>query len=292
MRFDSSDRTNTSQIDDRRGGGGKVIGGGLGLVGVLVIVAFKWFSGDRMGAVQTAAEAARGAGQNPSNTESPAPGSLEGSCEGVTSKTDDGKFIACVQNNVQSFWQRTLGAKYQPGKLVLFTDATRSGCGAAESATGPFYCPADNQVYLDLGFFGDLQTKLKAKGGDFAEAYIMAHEYGHHVQTLLGTERKVRALQARASKTDSNALSVKMELQADCYAGVWGHSAFAGGKVDSSEIGDALDAAAAVGDDRLQKAARGTVRPESFTHGTSADRQKWFMVGMDSGDYTKCNTVD
>lgn len=290
MRFDASDSTNTSQVDDRRGVGGKVIGGGLGIVGVLAIVAFKWLSGDRAGAVETVTEAARGGGTP--RQEAPAAGSLEGSCEGVTSQTDDGKFIACVQNNVQSFWQRTLGSRYEYGKLVLFTDATRSGCGAAQGSTGPFYCPADNQVYLDLGFFEDLQTKLKAKGGDFAEAYIVAHEYGHHVQTLLGTERKVRALQARASKSDANALSVKMELQADCYAGVWGHSAFAGGKVDASEVGDAMDAAASVGDDRLQKAATGTVRPESFTHGTSADRQKWFKVGFDRGDYTQCNTVD
>lgn len=290
MRFGSSDSTNTSQIDDRRGGGGKMIGGGLGIVGVLAVVAFKWFSGDRVGAVQTATEAARGAGG--ARQEAPAPGALEGTCEGVTSQTDDPKFIACVQNNVQTFWKGALGGKYQPAKLALFTDSTRSACGAAEGSTGPFYCPGDNEVYLDLGFFKDLQTKLKAKGGDFAEAYIVAHEYGHHVQFLLGTEQRIRGLQRGASKSDANALSVKMELQADCYAGVWGHSAFAGGKVDAREVGDAMDAAASVGDDRLQKAARGTVRPETFTHGSSADRMKWFKTGFDTGDYTKCNTTD
>lgn len=291
MRFGSSDSTNTSQIDDRRGGGGKVIGGGLGIVGVIAVVAFKWFSGDRVGAVQTASEAARGAGGARQGQEAPAPGSLEGSCEGVTSQSDDPKFIACVQNNVQTFWKGALGAKYQPAKLTLFTDATRSACGAAEGSTGPFYCPGDNQVYLDLGFFKDLQTKLKAKGGDFAEAYIVAHEYGHHVQFLLGTEQRIRAQQRSGSKAGANALSVKMELQADCYAGVWGHSAFAGGKVEAGEVGDAMDAAASVGDDRLQKASRGTVRPETFTHGSSADRMKWFKTGFDTGDYAQCNTA-
>ena len=292
MRFGSSDSSDTSQIDDRRGGGGKVIGGGLGIVGVLAVVAFKLFSGDTVGAVQTATQAAQGGGGGGSRQAAPPPGSLEGSCEGVTSKTDDAKFIACVQSNVQSFWKKTLASKYDEAKLVLFTDQTRSACGAAEGSTGPFYCPGDKMVYLDLGFFRDLQTQLKAKGGDFAEAYVVAHEYGHHVQDELGIERKIRALQARASKSDANALSVRMELQADCFAGVWGHSAFAGGKVEASEIGDAMDAAAAVGDDRLQKAATGTVRPESFTHGSAADRQKWFKIGMDSGDYALCNTTD
>lgn len=292
MRFDSSDRTDTSQIDDRRGGGGgaKVLGGGLGLLGVLAIAAFKWMSGDRMGAVQTAVEGVKGQQQQaPAGDQAP-PSSLEGSCEGASSKVDSAKFNACVQSNVQSFWRGALKERYEPAKMVYFTGKTTSPCGAAEASSGPFYCPGDHQVYLDVEFFKDLQSKLGAKGGDFAEAYVIAHEYGHHIQSLLGTERKVRGLQARASKIESNALSVKMELQADCYAGAWGHAAFAGGKVDKAEIADALDAAAAVGDDSIQKKMTGTVRPETFSHGSSADRQKWFMIGMESGDYTKCET--
>ena len=268
------------------GGGGKVVGGGLGLVGVLAVVAFRWFSGDKAGAVAEVTQAAQGAGQS-HGTVTP----LSGSCEGVTSQTDDPKFISCVQTNVQTFWQKTLGDKYTPAKLALFTDVTRSGCGNAESATGPFYCPTDKEVYLDTSFFKELTGKLGAKGGDFAQAYVVAHEYGHHVQDVLGTEKKVRAEEQGASKAEANAWSVKLELQADCYAGVWGHSAFADGKVSQSEIGDALDAAASVGDDRLQKAATGTVRPESFTHGSAADRMKWFKTGFDSGDYTQCATM-
>lgn len=295
MRFDRSDSADTSQIDDRRGVGGKAIGGGLGLVGVLAIVAFKWISGDRMGAMQTAAEAAKGAaqgqGQQAPAGDTPPPSSLEGSCEGASSKVDSAKFNACVQANVQAFWKGALKERaYAPAKMVYFTGSTKSPCGAAEAASGPFYCPGDNQVYLDVAFFKDLQSKLGAKGGDFAEAYVIAHEYGHHVQSLLGTERKVRGLQARASKTESNALSVKMELQADCYAGAWGHAAYSQGKVDKGEIADALDAASAVGDDSIQKTMTGTVRPETFTHGSSAERQKWFMIGMESGDYTRCDT--
>lgn len=296
MRFDSSDRANSSQVDDRRGRS-RAVGagvGGLGLVGVVIAVVFQWMSGDRAGALQTAGEAVRDGVQNARESADPeptgrVPGSLEGSCEGVSASSDHGKFSACVQNNVQEFWMGTLGGRYRPAKLVLFSDRTSSACGGAEAATGPFYCPGDEQVYIDLGFFKDLLRKLGAKGGDFAEAYVMAHEYGHHVQNLLGTERAMRRAQQR-DKAAANALSVMMELQADCYAGVWGHAAFAAGKVEPGEIADALDAAAAVGDDRIQKAARGTVSPESFTHGSSADRQKWFRRGMDSGDYRVCDT--
>ena len=296
MRFDSSDRSDSSQVDDRRGSG-RAVGagvGGLGAIGVVVVVVMKWMSGDKMGAVQTAGQAVlRAATSRALETQPgeprPAPAPVGGSCEGITAAGNHGKFTACVQANIQKFWTTQLRGKYRPAKLVLFTDLTTSACGKAESATGPFYCPGDEQVYIDLSFYRDLERKLGAKGGDFAEAYILAHEYGHHVQTVLGTERKVRALQSQR-KSEANALSVKMELQADCYAGVWGHSAYAAGKVDSREIADALDAAAAVGDDRIQKAARGTVRPETFTHGSSADRQRWFKKGMDSGDDTVCDT--
>ena len=172
---------------------------------------------------------------------------------------------------MQAFWRRRLpeaGARYEPSKLVLFTDSTPSGCGMASAQTGPFYCPPDKKVYLDLDFFRELQQRFHARGGDFAVAYVVAHEYGHHVQDLLGTERRMRAMQ-QARPDQRNVLSVELELQADCLAGVWGHSAYEAGKVSRQEIADALDAAAAVGDDRIQKEVTGRVRPETFTHGSA-----------------------
>ena len=205
---------------------------------------------------------------------------------------DPAKFAVCVETNVQSFWHKQLasaGQTYRPAHLVLFTEATPSGCGTASAETGPFYCPPDGRVYLDLGFFQELQRRFHARGGDFAEAYVIAHEYGHRVQDLVGIERQVRRAQAE-HPDERNALSVRMELQADCYAGVWGHAAFAAGKVSHDEIAEALDAAASIGDDRIQKQALGRVNPETFTHGSSADRQKWFTAGMQTGDPAACDT--
>ena len=172
---------------------------------------------------------------------------------------------------------------------MLFSQATPSGCGTASAATGPFYCPADGKVYLDLGFFAELQRRFHARGGDFAEAYVVAHEYGHHVQALLGIERKVRLAQ-RQDREERNALSVRLELQADCLAGVWGHAAYDKGTVSKSEVAQALDAAAAVGDDRIQEEVQGRVRPETFTHGSAAERQRWFETGMSTGDLQSCDT--
>ena len=194
---------------------------------------------------------------------------------------------------MQAFWRRKLAPSgaptYEPAKLVLFTEATRSGCGVASAETGPFYCPLDKRVYLDLGFFRELTQRFGARGGDFAQAYVVAHEYGHHIQDLDGTERRVRALQQR-NPSQRRPLSVRLELQADCYAGVWGHAAYANGKVAAAEIADALDAAAAIGDDRIQKQTRGCVTPETFTHGSAAARQHWFTAGMRSGDPAACDT--
>ncbi|HEY4184655.1 MAG TPA: neutral zinc metallopeptidase [Polyangia bacterium] len=300
MKFDDSDQADVSEVEDRRGArfpGGRVGAGvgGLGVVGGLIYLGLQLLAS---GGNQTAGEISRlirdsqGNGVPADSAPTQDTTRLAGSCRGVDSTNDPGKFIVCVESNVQSFWRRQLaqtGPAYQPAKLVLFSDATPSGCGTASAQTGPFYCPPDGRVYLDLGFFHELQQRFHAKGGDFAEAYVVAHEYGHHVQDLLGTERKVRALEQQRPD-QRGPLSVRTELQADCYAGVWGHAAFNAGKVDQKEITDALDAAAAVGDDRIQKEVRGRVTPETFTHGSAAERQKWFSVGMRTGDPAACDT--
>jgi predicted metalloprotease len=179
---------------------------------------------------------------------------------------------------------------YRKAKLVLFRDGVQSACGAAESSAGPFYCPADEKVYLDLGFFDELRTRFRAPG-EFAAAYVVAHEIGHHVQNVLGIERRLRALQ-RQDPSSANELSVKMELQADCLAGVWAHSTAQRQLLESGDLESGLGAAAAVGDDRIQKEAMGRVHPESFTHGTSAQRMQWFSRGYERGDAGACETFN
>jgi predicted metalloprotease len=202
-----------------------------------------------------------------------------------------GDFIAFVVNDVQDFWQqdfRSDGRTYQVTDLVLFDQQTQSGCGVASAATGPFYCPVERKVYLDAGFFQELAGRFKAPG-DFAEAYVIAHEFGHHVQTLLGTEERVRQEQ-QAHPSDENELSVRLELQADCYAGVWGHSAYHQGQLSDGDLQEGLKAAASVGDDRIQRSAGQRVNPETWTHGSAAQRTKWFKIGFDSGDAGECDT--
>ena len=174
---------------------------------------------------------------------------------------------------------------------MLFSGSTRSGCGGAQSAMGPFYCPADEKVYIDLSFYDDLQTRFRAPG-DFAQAYVIAHEVGHHVQNLLGVSDKVTAMQRRASEAQANRLSVMLELQADCYAGVWGYYAKQRNILDPGDLEEALRAASAIGDDRLQKEAQGYAVPDSFTHGTSEQRTRWFRQGFDSGDMRRCDTFN
>jgi len=291
MKFGSDDDADSSQVEDRRGssfGGPMVIGGGgLGIVGVIAYVLIRLLGGD----VQTD----DGSGQPAPTSSSPSVPEnqqLGGSCQGVTSESDPAKFISCVVSNVQRFWARELprkGLQYQPAHLVLFTQATASGCGTASAATGPFYCPRDGKVYLDLGFFQELTRRFGARGGDFAQAYVVAHEYGHHIQDLLGIERKMRMAEAQ-DRSQRNALSVRLELQADCFAGVWGHAAYEKGTVSRAEIAQALDAAAAVGDDRIQKETEGSVHPETFTHGSAAERQRWFETGMSTGSLDACDT--
>lgn len=315
MRFGDDDNADSSEVEDRRGmsfpGGAMGAGvGGLGLVGTLVVIAIRLLggnvvvddgSGTRGGQPTSVNGPDNGGPSGPGEPGRPRGGpggegarggSLGGSCVGVSSTSDPAKFVVCVESSVQKFWTAKLasaGKTYEPAKLVLFSDATPSACGTASSQTGPFYCPPDQKVYLDTGFFEELQQRFHARGGDFAEAYVVAHEYGHRVQDVLGIEKRMRAAERR-DPDQQNALSVKLELQADCFAGVWGHAEYASGVVSSSEISQALDAAAAVGDDRIQKEMQGRVHPESFTHGSAAERQKWFKAGMDTGDPNQCDT--
>jgi len=291
MKFGGNDNSDSGQIEDRRGSSfsGPLIfgGGGLSVVGVIAYVIIRLLGGNVN--VDTSGGGPTTTAQAPATAPNAA---LGGSCEGVTAATDNAKFISCVVSNVQHFWERTLperGTAYEPAHLVLFTEATASGCGMASAASGPFYCPPDGKVYLDLGFFNELHQKFHARGGEFAEAYVVAHEYGHHIQDLLGIERKMRNA-VRRSPDEANALSVRLELQADCFAGVWGHAAYEKGTVAASEIAQGLDAAAAVGDDRIQKEMTGRVNPERFTHGSAAERQRWFSAGLRSGDISQCDT--
>ena len=201
------------------------------------------------------------------------------------------QFISFVLDDTQKTWAGILQARgipYRHAKLVLFRDATSSGCGTAQSATGPFYCPADEKVYIDLGFYDELQRRFGAPG-QFAQAYVLAHELGHHVQNLLGIERKVRSLQGQ-NPGAGNALSVRMELQADCFAGIWAKSTQQRNLLEAGDVESALGAAAAVGDDRLQRMSRGQVSPDSFTHGSSAQRMEWFQRGMSGDTIEGCNT--
>jgi len=203
-----------------------------------------------------------------------------------------GQFVAVVLADTEDTWRRLFtasGQTYKEPRLVLFSDATRSGCGTGQAAMGPFYCPADQQVYIDLSFYRDLRERYKAPG-DFAQAYVIAHEVGHHIQTLLGISSKVHAQQQSVSKADANQLSVKQELQADCLAGVWAHHAKRQDLLEAGDVDEALTAAAAIGDDRLQRQAQGRVVPESFTHGTSEQRQQWLRRGMQSGKMADCDT--
>jgi hypothetical protein len=198
------------------------------------------------------------------------------------------KFVSFVLDDVQETWARMLPDRYETTRLVLFRDAIRSACGFAESASGPFYCPPDRKVYIDLGFYAELKARFGAPG-DFAQAYVLAHEIGHHVQTLLGTEPRVRELQESRPQL-ANELSVRLELQADCYAGLWGHSTARSQILEQGDVEEGLNAAAAIGDDRLQRMASGRVVPEKFTHGSSAQRVEWFRRGLESGRVEACNT--
>ena len=201
------------------------------------------------------------------------------------------QFVSFVLDDTQDTWTKLLpaaGAQDQRARLVLFRDAVESACGFAQAASGPFYCPEDGKVYIDLGFYEDSASRFGA-GGDFAQAYVIAHEIGHHVQHLIGLEQRVREMQS-LNPQQANALSVRMELQADCFAGVWGHSTAQRDILEQGDVEEGLNAAAAIGDDRIQRMTRGRVSPESFTHGSSAERAQWFRRGFESGDLKACDT--
>jgi predicted metalloprotease len=277
------------QIEDRRGQGGGLgglggggfplprvgtgIGGGLLLVIVVVVLL---------------ATGVLGGGSSGGSGGTTGVGRLPGAPDADADLVD---FVGFVVDDVQDWWRQdfqSAGRTYQTTKLVLFDGQTQSGCGLASSETGPFYCPVDRRVYLDLGFFRELRSQFDAPG-DFAEAYVIAHEFGHHVQTLLGTEARVRQEQ-EAHPPEANDLSVRLELQADCYAGVWAHAAYEEKLLESGDLEEALRAAAAVGDDRIQRSAGARVDPETWTHGSAAQRTQWLRTGFESGDPGSCDT--
>ena len=273
----------SDNVEDRRGtGGGRIAaGGGLGLV-VMVVLALLFGVDPRQILDQV--------GDQQVSEQDPAQPYQESAQE-----AERRKFARVVLADTEDTWSAVFqkaGKQYQPPKLVLFSGQVQSACGFAQSAMGPFYCPSDRKVYLDLSFFDDMDGKLQA-GGDFAKAYVIAHEIGHHVQTLLGITDQVAAQRGEGDGGGASGTSVRTELQADCFAGVWAKNTETQKHIlDDGDIDEALNAAAAVGDDRLQQRSRGYVVPESFTHGTSAQRSKWFRKGFDSGDLNQCNTFD
>jgi predicted metalloprotease len=271
----------SDNIEDRRGisGGGLAVGGGLG--GIVVLIIALLLGADPRQLLEQAP------GQGPaSGTQSSRP---------VNPQEEELKqFSATVLASTEDVWTdifRQRGMSYSKPVLVLFSDQVRSACGNAGAAVGPFYCPGDEKLYLDLAFFNELQTRFRAPG-DFAEAYVIAHEVGHHVQDLLHMMEKVDAARSRMSEAQANELSVRLELQADFYAGVWAHYAQQKGLLEMGDIEEALGAASAVGDDRLQREGQGYVVPDSFTHGTSEQRSRWFRKGFDTGDMRQGDTFN
>ena len=279
----------TSQdIEDRRdeggGGGGFQLGGmHLGIGGALILLVLSIVFKQNFFALLG------GGGVGPTSPAMSHPDSARDQQEQPLVQ-----FISFVLDDTQKNWDQLLpeqaGRAYRHARLVLFRNYTQSGCGSAESATGPFYCPEDEKVYIDLGFYDELSQRFGAPG-QFAQAYVLAHEIGHHVQKIVGIESRVRQLQASNPRIQ-NDISVRMELQADCLAGIWAHSTQQRNLLEQGDVESALGAAAAVGDDRLQKMSKGYVSPESFTHGTSAQRMRWFQKGFDSGSIAACNTFD
>jgi predicted metalloprotease len=274
------DLRRSENVEDRRGrplgGPGIKMGGGVLLVVLLVSVLTGTNPLDLIGGLEEAAP----------------PVSDVGPERKPPADDPQADFIRAILGDIEDTWGRAFsqgGGTYEPPRLVLFSGAVQSACGQASAAVGPFYCPPDRQVYLDLQFFRELSERFGAPG-EFARAYVVAHEVGHHVQNLLGTADRVHRERSRLDKASANALSVRLELQADCYAGIWGHSAARRNILEPGDVEAALAAATAIGDDRLQQQSRGYVVPESFTHGSSAQRVRWFRIGLDSGDVRRCDT--
>jgi predicted metalloprotease len=275
----------SENVEDRRGAGMPVgiAGGGLGAIAIVVI-------GLLLGVDPSLLlQLVGGSGPQPSSYAPQQPG------QGAGGDDDLRHFVAVVLAETEDTWRdafRAMGRTYADPKLVLYRGAVASACGTAQSAVGPFYCPGDRRVYLDLGFFRELQTRFQAPG-DFAEAYVIAHEVGHHVQNLLGITERVEGARGERGDRGANGLSVRLELQADCFAGVWANQANRARNIlEAGDIDEGLRAASAVGDDRLQMQARGYVVPESFTHGTSAQRARWFKRGFDRGEVRDCDTFN
>jgi len=272
MRIRRRARLDPSQVSDRRGMSGSPIaigGGAIGLVVAVILLLVNGFSG---GSTDTGASGA---------------GDLSSCQTGADAQQSQDCAVVAYVNSIQDYWSHTLPG-YTEARTVLFTDRTQTGCGTATTAVGPFYCPADQHVYIDLGVFQELTTKFGASGGPLAQAYVLAHEYGHHVQDLQGTIDR-----GGANSQGPESASVRLELQADCYAGVWAANAVQTGfitKITDRDVADALSAAAAVGDDRLQQEFQGKVNPETWTHGSSAERQHWFSTGYGTGDPGSCDT--
>jgi predicted metalloprotease len=288
----------SDNVEDRRGdggsgggfgGGGGMRRGGLGIGGIIVVGLIAWATGINPALLMGGAEILFGGGGSSTQTQqTSAPAGQKGA-----PSDQMGKFAATVLAQTEDVWTpifKQMGKTYDKPGMVLFSGFTRSACGSAQSAMGPFYCPLDQKVYLDLSFFQEMKTRFNAPG-DFAAAYVIAHEVGHHVENEMGLLPKVQERQRQVSKTEANELSVRVELMADCLAGVWAAHANAQWKIlEQGDVEEALNAASAIGDDRLQKQAQGYVVPDSFTHGTSAQRTQWFTRGLKSGDMNQCNT--
>lgn len=271
-------RRQSTNIEDRRGTrtGSRMLGGGIGTI-VLVLVAM-YFGVDPSFLIDGMQSAST------SQTSAPSP-----------RENELAQMVGVIVADTEEAWEqifREMGREYREPTLVMFTGSTRSACGMGQAAMGPFYCPADQKAYIDLSFYEQMRTRYKAPG-DFAQAYVVAHEIGHHVQNLLGISGEVHRMKQQLSKVEGNQLSVRLELQADCLAGVWANRTDkTHGLIEAGDVEEALNAASAIGDDQLQRQSRGTVVPESFTHGTSAQRQRWFRTGLTSGDPDTCDTFN
>lgn len=272
-------RSQSENVEDRRGisRGGMAVGGGLGTIVILIV------------AVLFGADPGEILEQSPSNSSAPGSGTARPSSP---EEEELRQFVSVALKETEDVWTeifRQSGRQYRKPTLVLFTDQVDSACGNAGSAVGPFYCPRDQKIYIDLSFYRELKTRFRAPG-DFAQAYVLAHEVGHHVQNLLGAMDRMHAAQGRVGKAEANQLSVRLELQADFLAGVWAYHARKAGILEPGDVEEALGAASAIGDDRLQRESQGRVVPDSFTHGTSEQRSRWFRKGLETGDIRQGDT--